>query len=123
MTVFLVEDSPLLRERLSAMLSGIPASVLVGYAETAKDAIEGIVEKKPDVVVLDLSLKDSNGFDVLRAIRTRAPSADAYVLTNHPIEGFRKVAERLGAKGFFDKSTEFDKLRELLKHRAAGAAA
>ena len=37
-----------------------------------------------------------------------------YVLTNHPMETYRQTAERLGARGFFDKSTEFDRLREAL---------
>jgi DNA-binding NarL/FixJ family response regulator len=65
-------------------------------------------------VVLDLSLKKGNGFDVLRAVRTRAPEIRFFVLTNHPIESFRAVATRLGARGFFDKSSEFGKLREVL---------
>jgi DNA-binding NarL/FixJ family response regulator len=64
--------------------------------------------------VLDLSLKEGNGFDVLRAVRKAAPGIAFYVLTNHPIDGFRVTAQRLGARGFFDKSTEFDKLRDVL---------
>ena len=116
--VFLVEDSPLLRSRLEAMLSSIPGASLVGHAESAREAIEGILAAAPDAVVLDLSLKDSNGFDVLRAVRRTAPRIAFYVLTNHPLEGFRAIAKRLGARGFFDKSAEF----ELLKHTLAALA-
>jgi DNA-binding NarL/FixJ family response regulator len=113
MTVFLVEDAPLLRERLIALIESVGAST-VGHAEGAREAIDGILAASPDVVVLDLSLKEGNGFDVLRAVRKVAPDIAFYVLTNHPTESFRTVAIRLGARDFFDKSTEFEKLRDVL---------
>ena len=111
--VFLVEDSAILRSRLEAMLASIGTTV-IGHAASAREAIEGILAARPDAVVLDLSLKDSNGFDVLRGVRPHAPEIAFYVLTNHPIDSFRTVAKRLGARGFFDKSTEFEQFRESL---------
>jgi len=113
MKVFLVEDAPLLRERLIALIESVGAST-VGHAEGAREAIDGILAASPDVVVLDLSLKEGTGFDVLRAVRKVAPDIAFYVLTNHPIESFRAVAIHLGARAFFDKSTEFEKLRDVL---------
>jgi DNA-binding NarL/FixJ family response regulator len=113
MKVFLVEDAPLLRERLQALIASVGAST-VGHADAAPEAIKSILAASPDVVVLDLHLREGNGFDVLRAVRKAAPAIVFYVLTNHPIDGFRIVAQRLGARGFFDKSTEFDKLRAAL---------
>jgi DNA-binding NarL/FixJ family response regulator len=117
MTVFLVEDAPLLRERLIALIESVGAST-VGHAEGAREAIDGILAASPDVVVLDLSLKEGTGFDVLRAVRKVAPDIAFYVLTNHPAESFRAVAIRLGARGFYDKSSEFEKLRDLLAARS-----
>ncbi len=117
MKVFLVEDSPILRDRLQTLLAAIPGARTVGYAESASEAIEKIVAAAPDVVVLDLSLREGNGFDVLRGLQGRP--VDCYILTNHPIDGFRAVATRLGAKGFFDKSTEFQQLKDVLAARAA----
>jgi DNA-binding NarL/FixJ family response regulator len=113
MKVFLVEDAPLLRERLTALIASVGAST-VGHADGANEAIEAILAAQPDVVVLDLSLRQGHGFDVLRAVGKAKPAIAFYVLTNHPIESFRTTAKRLGARGFFDKSTEFDKLRTLL---------
>jgi two-component system response regulator DesR len=113
MRVFLVEDAPLLRERLIALITSVGASA-VGHAEGASEAIEGILAASPDVVVLDLHLKQGNGFEVLRAVREAAPAIAFFVLTNHPHEAYRASAERLGARGFFDKSSEFDKLRQAL---------
>lgn len=113
MKVFLVEDAPLLRDRLTKLITSVGASA-VGHAAGAREAIDAILAAQPDVVVLDLHLKEGNGFDVLRAVGKAAPEIRFFVLTNHPIESFRAVAKRLGARGFFDKSTEFDKLREVL---------
>jgi len=55
---------------------------------------------------------------VLRAVRKSAPDIAFFVLTNHPHEGYRTSAMRLGARGFYDKSSEFDKLREALARTA-----
>lgn len=113
MKVFLVEDAPLLRERLAALIAAVGGRI-VGQAEGAQEAIRGILSAAPDAVVLDIHLKEGNGFDVLRAIRKAAPAIAFFVLTNHPHEGYRASAERLGARGFFDKSSEIDKLRAAL---------
>ncbi len=114
MKVFLVEDSPLLRTRLEAMLAAIPGAEPAGHAEGADEAIRQILERRPDVVVLDIHLKQGNGFDILRAAAKAAPEVVFYVLTNYPAESYRASAERLGARGFFDKSTEFNLLRDTL---------
>ena len=104
----------MLRTRVEAMLGSIPGAVVAGHAESAPQAIEAILTARPHAVVLDLHLKEGNGFDVMRALRKSAPEIAFYVLTNHPVEGYRLAAERLGARGFFDKSTEFDRLRQAL---------
>jgi DNA-binding NarL/FixJ family response regulator len=113
-TVFLVEDSSLLRERLQAMLAAIPGLRAVGHASGAKEAIGAILAARPDAVVLDIHLAEGNGFDVLRGLRAAAFAPAIYVLTNYPLEGYRQTAQRLGARGFFDKSNEIDQLRDAL---------
>jgi DNA-binding NarL/FixJ family response regulator len=119
MKVYLVEDSPLLRERLEQMLNAIPGAQTVGHAPTARDAIAGIRAAHPDVVVLDIRLEEGSGFDVLRAVHPSSPQTAFYVLTNFAHEGYRRMAEKLGARGFFDKSHEFGRLREALLAKAA----
>ena len=113
--VFLVEDSPLLRERLEKMLSAIPGAQTVGHAPTARGAIAGIEASQPDAVVLDIQLEEGSGFDVMRAVRPKQPQVGFYVLTNFAHEGYRRMAEKLGARGFFDKSKEFEALRAALR--------
>lgn len=114
MKVFLVEDSPILRERLEKMLAAIPGAETVGHAPTARGAIAGIEAAHPDVVVLDIQLEEGSGFDVMRAVRPVAPQIAFYVLTNFAHDGYRRMAEKLGARGFFDKSREIGALREAL---------
>lgn len=96
------------------MIAAIPGAHAVGHAEGADEAVRQILAMQPDVVVLDIHLKQGNGFDILRAVNGKAPLVRFYVLTNHPMENYRLTAERLGARGFFDKSTQFDRLREAL---------
>ena len=117
--VFLVEDAPLLRERLEKLISSIPGSRTIGHASSAREAVSAILAAEPDVVVLDLHLADgSSGFDVLRDLMATGCATDVYVLTNHPEEAYRRTAERLGARGFFDKSTQLDALRAALAARS-----
>ena len=117
--VYLVEDSPAILERLEAMLAAVEGTRTVGHASRAAEAIEGILAEHPDMVVLDLKLADGSGFDVLRAVHRAAPGIDVYMLTNFASEPYRRLAERLGARDFFDKTTEFERVRETILSRTA----
>lgn len=117
--VFIVEDSPIVRERLVALLGSIDGAAAIGQASRADEAIHGILETQPDAVVLDLKLAEGSGFDVLRAVHERAPGIDLYMLSNFATEPYRRMAARLGARGFFDKSNEFQRVRDVLATRAA----
>jgi DNA-binding NarL/FixJ family response regulator len=116
--VFLVDDSPLMRSRIAGMVSDVPELSLVGEAGDVQEAISGILAAKPDVVLLDLSLEHGSGFDVLKALHEREPGIDFYMLSNFASEPYRRHAARLGAKDFFDKATEFERLRATLKGAA-----
>jgi len=118
MRVFVVEDSPAVCERLQTMLAGIEGTEAVGVAATAQGAIDGIHAAQPDVVVLDLRLAEGSGLDVLRALRTEGAAIAIYMLSNFAEAPYRRLAERLGAQGFFDKSTEFERVREVLSAHA-----
>ena len=117
--VFLVEDSPLVCERLEALLASVAGVVTVGRAIGADEATRSILAGRPDAVVLDLKLAQGSGFDVLRVLHDQAPEIDVYVLSNLAAEPYRRRAERLGARGFFDKTNEFERVRDTLAARAA----
>jgi DNA-binding NarL/FixJ family response regulator len=117
--VFLVEDSAPIRERLKAMLAAVPGATLVGEATGVHQAIGAILAARPDLVLLDLCLEHGSGFEVLDAVHRREPGIDFYMLSNFASEPYRRHAERLGASGFFDKTTDFDRVRDLVAQRAA----
>lgn len=115
MRVFIVEDSQALRERLSRTISSIPGVEVIGFADNAVDALERIPQGKPDVLVLDIRLRDSRGFDVLSSIKLQMPSPTVIVLTNFPYPQYRARYMQAGADYFFDKSTEIDQVVRVLQ--------
>ena len=117
--VFLVEDSAPVRERVAAMLASIEGVATVGTAATAHDAERAILATHPDAVLLDIKLAQGSGFDVLRALRAQAPQIEVYVLSNFAAGAYRQLAANLGARGFFDKSTEIEAMRRTIAERAA----
>jgi len=116
--VYVVEDSLLIRERLDAMIT-LAGATVAGHASTVKDAIAGILVERPELVILDIQLADGTGFDVLRSVRKQAPEIDVYLFSNFSAYPYRQLAERLGAKDFFDKSKEFGLMRDAVARRAA----
>jgi DNA-binding NarL/FixJ family response regulator len=103
------------------MLGAVRGVHTVGQASDAESAIRGILAESPDVVVLDLKLAKGSGFDVLRAVHRAAPGIEIYMLSSFAEEPYRRLAERLGARGFFDKVKEFERVRERIAARALGA--
>ena len=117
--VFVVESSPLIRERLEDMLDSIEGVRSVGHAAGADEAIHEILNLHPHAVVLDVRLVQGTGFDVLRALHEQAPEIAVYMLSNFASEPYRRLAARLGVAGFFDKTTQFERVCETLADRAA----
>ena len=115
--VFLVDDSLPVRERLARMLAGVPETRLVGEAGDVREAIDSILAARPDLVLLDIALADGSGFEVLKALQAMAPAIDVYMLSNLASEPYRRRAARLGARGFFDKSNDMERVRDAVAQR------
>lgn len=113
-TVFIVEDSPLIRDRLVEMLCELDGVAVVGDAETPGGAIAGILKTNPDYVVLDYQLKGGTAVDVLRAVQPQSPETVFIVLTNHANPQYRRICMEAGANFFFDKSLEFGKVKDVV---------
>jgi DNA-binding NarL/FixJ family response regulator len=114
--VYLVEDSPVLRDRVIESLEETGGSRIVGSADTEDDAVDGIVESAPDAVVLDIQLREGNGLNVLRRLRSLALDVRpiVIVLTNYNYPEFRFRAITAGSDYFFDKATELHRVAEVL---------
>jgi len=88
---------------------------IIGEAADGNEAMIGISELNPDVVTLDIRMPDQNGLEVLKNIRTNNPDTVVIVLTNFPYPQYRKKCMKLRAKYFFDKSNEFERVRNVLE--------
>jgi DNA-binding NarL/FixJ family response regulator len=107
MRVYLVEDAPVICDRLAEMLGAIHGVEVTGQTGSVPQAISGILDGRPDAVVLDMKLADGNGLQVLRAVCKQAPEVQFIVLTNYADDFYRDMCLRAGARFFFDKSSEF----------------
>jgi len=117
--VFLVEDSVPIRERLVESLASGGSVQLLGYADTEASALAVLRRASWDVVILDLQLRQGNGFKLLKALRdARAPGAKVIIFTNYAFPLFRSKSEQLGADYFFDKAREFNRLRDVISSLA-----
>jgi len=113
-TVFIVDDSAPIRERLVQMLEGIDGVGVVGEATSANDAIHGILHTRPSSVLLDLKLLGSSGLEVLRTVHPVDPRIVFVVLTNQSEPQYRRACRAAGAAHFLDKTTEFERVREIV---------
>lgn len=117
--VLLVEDSKLISERLLELLADIPRVNVVATAASESDALVAVHETAPDVLVLDLHLKQGTGFGVLKAMHSLEKYPSVVILTNYALPQYRTQAQMLGAQYFLDKSCEFERLPEVIQEIAA----
>lgn len=100
-------------------MSTLDGVQVVGEAESVTAAIKRVTALVPDVVVLDIQMGDGTGIEVLRYIKRTIPATQVIMLTNHSNDFYRDMCLREGAAHFLDKSTDFDKIREMLTQAAS----
>lgn len=111
--VAVVDDSPAVQAGLGRILATSPAIKVVGVAEDVEGAIALIERTDPDVVVLDVELRNNQtSMPVLRFLREHRPATRVVMLSNWTWESMRAGFLAAGADAYFDKSTEFLKARD-----------
>src|SRR5712691_9783443 len=118
--VFSVDDHPLLREGLAAIINNQPDMVLVAQASNAQEAIQQFRKHQPDVTLMDLRLPDKSGIDAMIAVRAEFPEARVIMLTT--FEGDVEIQRALeaGARGYLLKSMPPKELVEVIRQVHAG---
>ena len=111
--VLIVDDSEVIRQRLVSLISDIEGVELAGEAVDVQSAIRQWQSIKPDIVILDLRMPDGGGINVLREIKKQSHETVVAVLTNYPLVAYRKRCAEFGADFFFDKATEFEKVKTI----------
>jgi DNA-binding NarL/FixJ family response regulator len=115
--VLLGDDSTILGDRVPRMISDIAPDVeIVGQVHTSSEVAESVRALRPDVVILDPYTVWGNGLEVLQEIKRNPPAPVVIIFTNYPFPQYRQRCLDGGADFFFDKSSEFDSLRETIEH-------
>jgi len=118
--VFCVDDHPLMREGIAAVIRNESDMQLVAEASTGHEAIQGFREHQPDVTLMDVRMPDMGGIDALLAIRTEF--ADARVIMLTTFEGDSEIQRALeaGAQGYMLKSMPRKQLVDMIRKVHAG---
>jgi DNA-binding NarL/FixJ family response regulator len=103
-TVLMVDDHPLLREGIAAVIEGQPDMLLVGEAANGAEALEKFRAHRPEITLMDLQMPGMSGTETIRAIRKEFPAARFIVLTTYEGDASAVDAIRAGAAGYLLKS-------------------
>lgn len=103
--VLVVDDHPVLRDGVAAILENQSDMVMIGEARNGSEAIERVAELRPDVTLMDLQMPGMNGVDAICAIRAQNPQARIIVLTTYAGDAQAVRALKAGAVGYLLKSS------------------
>ena len=118
--VLIVDDHPLFRRGLVQLLRTIPAFVLVGEAGSGAEGLALARELRPDLILLDLNMRDGDGLDMLRGLRTARSEARVVMVTVSDSGEDVVAALRGGVEGYLLKDMEPEAMLEALQDVAAG---
>lgn len=113
-TIFIVDDHPMFREGLKSIIARNPELEVVGEAGEGKAALEMVINLRPDLVVLDISLPDVSGIDLSREIKGILPDTQTLIVSMHAKIDYITSAFQAGAKGYVVKDAPSEKILQAL---------
>jgi DNA-binding NarL/FixJ family response regulator len=118
--IFSIDDHPLMREGIAAIIRNEPDMLLVAEASNGREAIQGFREHRPDITLMDLRLPDIGGIDAMVAIRTEFADARIIMLTTFEGDVEIRRALQAGAAGYMLKTMPRRQLVEMIRRVHAG---
>jgi len=118
--VLCVDDHPVVRDGIAAIINLQPDMMLAGAAATGGEALERFFELRPDVAVVDLQLPDMSGFELIKKIKDKSPNAHIIVLSSHEGDVDIQRALEAGAQGYVAKGIVREELLETIRYVHAG---
>jgi DNA-binding NarL/FixJ family response regulator len=109
-TVLIIDDHPLLRQGLAMLINQQKDMQVCGEAEEAHTAMHCIAQKRPDIIILDLTLKGPDGLDLLKTIRASDPDLPVLILSMHDEAIYAERALRARANGYIMKQEATEKV-------------
>ena len=101
--IFIVDDHPLVREGLTNLINGQSDLIVCGEAEDSAGAIAGIAKDRPDIALIDISLKNESGLELVKNLDNQFPLVALIVLSMHDEALYAERALRAGARGYVMK--------------------
>ncbi len=118
--VFLADDHAIVRDGLRRLIADTPGMELVGETARGRVVLDRAAEGGWDVLVLDLSLEDVGGVEVLRLLRERAPKLPVVVLSMYPEAQYAVRILKMGAAAYLSKGRSSEELVEAIRAAALG---
>jgi DNA-binding NarL/FixJ family response regulator len=118
--VLVVDDHPIVRERIAELINQEPDLTVCGEAEDAAQALRAAAEQRPDVVITDISLKDSYGIELVKQLKALHPDLPALVLSMHEESMYGERALRAGASGYLTKQEASKKVVDAVRRVLRG---
>ena len=119
-TILIVDDHPAIREALSMRISEQPDLAVLGEAATVSSAMESVREQRPDVALVDITLTDGNGIELINALQAHDDSIRILVCSMHEEAIYAERAIRAGATGYISKEHATAEIVEAIRRVAAG---
>lgn len=113
--VALVDDHQIVRDGIKALLEGQVDIEIIGEAETATQILEKLNEICPNIIIVDISLPDISGIDLIKLIINKNPAIKVIVLSMHTTQEFIFNAIKSGAKGYLPKNITRNELVDAIK--------
>jgi len=113
--VLIVDNALLVVTRVSEIISELDCVTSVSAATTYEEAVKKISLLQPDIVLLDIYLKDKSGFELLEFIKRNHPAIKAIMLTNQSSDNYKNLCEKIGSDHFIDKSSEFENITGIIE--------
>src|SRR4029453_5477888 len=101
--VFIVDDHPLVREGLTNLINGQDDFTVCGEAKDSAEAIDGIAKERPDVAIIDISLTNESGLELIKQLVRQFPQVALIVFSMHDEALYAERALRAGARGYVMK--------------------
>lgn len=118
--VYLIDDHPLLVQGLSDLINAQPDLAVVGTSADWTVALDELSKKKPEVVVLDITLKNANGVEVLKNLRVHFPDLKILMLSMHDENLYAMRTLKAGAQGYIMKAEATEKVVEAIRQILKG---
>ena len=118
--LLVADDHAFVRQGLKQILADVPDIVIEDEASNGKETLFHALNKDYDILLLDISMPDSNGLDILNELRSKTPDLKVLILSMHPEEQYAIRALKAGASGYLNKDTLPDELLTAIRRVVLG---